>query len=90
MAEEIVVDAKKDMLDQSIGSVVRHAITAAGAILVFKGITTPEVLAGLASNVAAIVVGLAMYVTSQVWSLVQKHLQIAKTEEIVAAVKAEE
>lgn len=61
------------------GSLVRHALTAAGALLVARGLVTQTEITVLDGVIAPKVLGAFLYVLGQGWSLVQKEKVIEKT-----------
>lgn len=67
LKEKIMVAAKV-----YVGSLVRHALTALGAVLVAKGIANEESVNSVSTGVAEIVAGSIVYFGGQLWSLAQK------------------
>lgn len=70
MAGELKANPKTSIVISALfGSVVRHALTAAGALLVAKGIVTPAESAAFISANTAVLLGLITYFAGQAWSL---------------------
>lgn len=67
-----------DVIKSLVGSVVRHAVTAAGAVLIAKGFATDDEIGALANVGGNIAVGVALYGLGQVLSWAQKLKQAKK------------
>lgn len=66
---ETVVD--KETAKDVAGSIVRHALAGAGAVLITKGIIPESVWYDLSGNLATLVIGAGTYAFSQVWSFIK-------------------
>lgn len=65
-------------------SILRHALTAGGAILIAHGLGTPAEVAAVSGFIAPKVVGSVLYILGQGWSLFEKKKDIEEKEDAVA------
>lgn len=63
--------AKKIQAEETIKSLARHGLTAAGAVLVAKGAASPELVNGAIAPLSDILAGGLIYLFGQLWSLLR-------------------
>ncbi len=73
----IMADTTKQITTYG-GSLVRHALTAAGAILVAKGLASPNDVEILSGIVGPKILGAFLYLVGQGWSLLEKKEDLKK------------
>lgn len=63
---------KEKLMTKYIKSIVQHALTALGAILVAKGILDPDEVQQFIDTNVAVVVGVITYGLGQIWDIKTK------------------